>query len=183
MFPEIPYPYSTILEIAITVIVAFILERLVTRYLKRFSDRRELPPEVGNGLVLIVRFLIVVGAVITLFRVGGLSTEWFTAISALGGAAIGFASTNSLDANKIKETVRWAEEIAQYQRENDDFVSFPKTGLNDYRDIETPFEKAARFSNIDRANAVAQIVNLKISFPDQMNWLSTCSLTPPSPVK
>ena len=71
MIPEIPYPYSTILEIAITIIVAAISERVVTRYLKRFSKRRELPPEVGNGLVLIVRFLIIVGAVITLFRVGG----------------------------------------------------------------------------------------------------------------
>jgi len=96
MFPEIPYPYSTILEIAITIIVAAISERVVTRYLKRFSERRELPPEVGNGLVLIARFLIIVGAVITLFRVGGLSTEWFTAISALAGAAIGFSSTKTL---------------------------------------------------------------------------------------
>ncbi len=76
------------------------------------------------------------------------------------GKKIGFASTNSLDFSKIKETVRWAEEIAQFQRENDDFISFPKARMNDYSDVETYVGKTTQFSNIDRADAVAQIVEI-----------------------
>lgn len=76
------------------------------------------------------------------------------------GKKIGFASTNSLDPKKIKETIRWAEEIAKFQRENSDFVSLPEVKRKVYRDIETFVEKTARFSNIERANAVAEIVDI-----------------------
>jgi len=76
------------------------------------------------------------------------------------GKKIGFASTNSLDFSKIKETVRWAEKIAQFQRENENFVAFPKVGANDYDDVSTYVRSTAQFSNIDRADAVAQIVEI-----------------------
>lgn len=95
MFLEIPY-LIPIAEVVVALIVAVILERLVTRYLRRFSKQKELPPDVGNGLVLLFRFLIILGAVIAILRVGGLPTEWFVAFSALGGTAIGFASTRTV---------------------------------------------------------------------------------------
>ncbi len=85
-----------IVEVVVALIVAVILERLVTRYLKRFSKRKDLPPHVGNGLVLLFRLLIILGAVVAILRVGGLPTEWFVAFSALGGTAIGFASTRTV---------------------------------------------------------------------------------------
>lgn len=94
-FTEIPY-LVVIIGVAVIVIVAVILERFVTRYLRHFTKRRKLPPHVGNGMVLVSRLLILLGAVMALFRVAGLPAEWFVAFSALGGTAIGFASTRTL---------------------------------------------------------------------------------------
>lgn len=87
---------STILFIAVIVAVALILERIVTRYLRRFAKRAHLAPNVANGLILTFRLLILIGAVASLIRIGGLPSEWFVAFSALGGAAVGFASTRTI---------------------------------------------------------------------------------------
>jgi len=81
-------------------------------------------------------------------------------VRAIFGKKIGSASTNSLDPKKIKETVKWAEQIAQFQKENPDFRSLPRVKSKDYHKIKTYVEKTARFSNIERANAVAKIVNV-----------------------
>ena len=94
-FTEIPY-LMVIIGVAVIVIVAVVLERFVTRYLRRFTKRRKLPPHVGNGMVLVSRLIILLGSVMALFRVAGLPAEWFVAFSALGGTAIGFASTRTL---------------------------------------------------------------------------------------
>ncbi|MEM2995711.1 MAG: mechanosensitive ion channel [Candidatus Bathyarchaeia archaeon] len=87
---------STIILIIIVGAVALILERVITRYLRRFAKRTHLAPHVANSLVLTSRILILVGAVIALFRVGGLPSEWIIAFSALGGTAVGFASTKTI---------------------------------------------------------------------------------------
>jgi len=84
------------IEAAVLVAVAIILERLITRYLKRVSERKEWPPHVANGLVLIFRLLILLGGVATIMRIGGVPPDWLVAYSALGGAAIGFASQRTL---------------------------------------------------------------------------------------
>jgi len=84
------------IEAAVLVAVAIILERLITRYLKRVSKQKEWPPHVTNGLVLIFRLLILLGAVATIMRIGGIPPDWLVAYSALGGAAIGFASQRTL---------------------------------------------------------------------------------------
>ncbi len=89
-------PLKQIIYVIIIVAAALILERLTTRYLRKFAVKRELPPDVGNGLVLTFRFLILIGAVAMFLRVGGLSPDIITAFSALGGAAIGFASTRTI---------------------------------------------------------------------------------------
>lgn len=86
----------TIIELLIIAVAAVILERLITRYLKRFTKRRSLPPNFANGLVLIFRILILLGVVIAVFTVGGLPTELIVTFSALGGAAVGFASTRTI---------------------------------------------------------------------------------------
>jgi len=84
------------IEAAVLVVVAIILERLIVRYLKGVSKRKEWPPHVTNGLVLIFRLLILLGAVATIMRIGGVPPDWLVAYSALGGAAIGFASQRTL---------------------------------------------------------------------------------------
>lgn len=81
-------------------------------------------------------------------------------VRAIFDKKIGSASTNSLDPKKIRETVQWAEEIAQFQKKNPDFRSLPRVKSKDYHKTKTYVERTAQFSNIERANAVAQIVNV-----------------------
>jgi len=80
----------------IIVAVAIILERFITRYLKRVSKQKEWPPQVTSGMVLIFRLLILFGAVAMAMRIGGVPPDWLVAYSALGGAAIGFASQRTV---------------------------------------------------------------------------------------
>ena len=84
------------IEAALLVVVAVVAERLITRYLKRVSKRKEWPPHVTNGLLLIFRLLILLGSIATVMRMGGVPPDWLVAYSALGGAAIGFASQRTL---------------------------------------------------------------------------------------
>ncbi len=88
--------FSTIFWIATISVVALILERLITRYLSRVAKRARLEPHVTNNLVLTFRILILVGAVIAFSEAGGLQAEWVLTISAVGGAALGFASTKTI---------------------------------------------------------------------------------------
>lgn len=87
---------QTILLAVVTVTVAFILERLITRYLARFSKRAHLAPSVRNSLILTFRILILIGAIASIIRAGGLPTEWLVAFSTIGGAAVGLASSKSI---------------------------------------------------------------------------------------
>lgn len=76
------------------------------------------------------------------------------------GKKIGCASTNALEPKKIRETVKWAEEIARHQPEHRDFVSFPEVKRKSYRSVTTFVKNTDRFSNTDRAYAVAEIVDI-----------------------
>lgn len=76
------------------------------------------------------------------------------------GKKLGIASTNSLELPKIKETLEWAESIAQLQKENNDFVSLPKVMQNDYRPSKTHVRLTEEFSERDRARAVEDIVEV-----------------------
>jgi small-conductance mechanosensitive channel len=87
---------STIIGILIIAAVAVALERLFTRYLSRFAKRAKLEPSAANNLLLTFRILILIGAVFALSRVGGLQAEWLLSISAIGGAALGFASQKTI---------------------------------------------------------------------------------------
>jgi small-conductance mechanosensitive channel len=87
---------STIIGLIIIAAVAIALERLFTRYLSRFAKRAKLEPNAANNLLLTFRILILIGAVLVIGRIGGLQPEWIVSISAIGGAALGFASTKTL---------------------------------------------------------------------------------------
>jgi len=87
---------STIVGLIIIAVVAIALERFFTRYLSRFAKRAKLEPSAANNLVLTFRIFILIGAVLVIGRVGGLQPEWIVSISAIGGAAVGFASTKTL---------------------------------------------------------------------------------------
>lgn len=87
---------GALLGLLVTVVVAIVLERAITRRLRGFSRRRKLEPGVANSLILTFRLIVLIGVVVVLVRIGGLPTEWFVAFSALGGAAVGFASTKTI---------------------------------------------------------------------------------------
>jgi PmbA protein len=89
------------------------------------------------------------------------------------GKKIGTASTNSLELQKIKETVAWAEKIAQFQKENDDFVSLPKARKSDYHNIKTYNTNTSEFSATDRAVAVREIV--KVAEKNSLNSFGSVS--------
>ncbi|NWG10643.1 mechanosensitive ion channel [Candidatus Bathyarchaeota archaeon] len=85
-----------IVSLILITVIAVVLERFVTRHLRRFGKRAHLAPNVSNSLVLTFRILILISAALVVVRVGGLTTEWFVAFSALGGAAVGFASQQTI---------------------------------------------------------------------------------------
>ena len=85
-----------IVTVVVIAVVALVMERLFTRYLSRFAKRAKLEPSAANNLVLTFRILILIGAVLAISRVGGLQPEWIISFSAIGGAALGFASTKTL---------------------------------------------------------------------------------------
>lgn len=94
-----PFPgvtWGMILSVTIIIVVAIILERLMTRYLRRLAKRARLALQVTNGLALTFRLLILIGAIAALVSIRGLPTDWLLAFSAFGGAAIGLASTQTI---------------------------------------------------------------------------------------
>ena len=89
-------PIATALEILVIAVVAVALERIVTRYLSRFAKQTKLEPNTSNNLALTFRIIVLIGAVVALSRVSGFNSDWILSISAIGGAAVGFASTKTI---------------------------------------------------------------------------------------
>jgi small-conductance mechanosensitive channel len=89
-------PLTTIIDIIVIAIIAVTLERLLSRYLSHFAKRIKLEPSTGNNLVLTFRILILIFAVLAISSLGGVQAEWLLSVSAIGGAAVGFASQKTL---------------------------------------------------------------------------------------
>lgn len=97
--PETIFPgvsFGLILEILLIAIIAVTVERLLSRYLSHFAKRVKLEPSTGNNLVLTFRILILIFAVLSISSLGGVQAEWLLSVSAIGGAALGFASQKTL---------------------------------------------------------------------------------------
>lgn len=95
LFAENPY-LTMILWVIVIAAAALIIERVFTRWLRQVTKSKEILPEIGNGLVLTERIIILVGVTVALLHVGGLPSETIISFSAIGGAAIGFASTRTI---------------------------------------------------------------------------------------
>lgn len=85
-----------VFELVLIAVVAVTLERVITRYLSRFSKQAKLEPNTANNLTLTFRILILIGATFAISRVGGFPSEWLISISAISGAALGFASQKTI---------------------------------------------------------------------------------------
>src|SRR4030066_635682 len=88
---------SQILGLLVIAAVAIVLERLITTYLSRFAKRAKLERNAANNLVLTFRILILIAAVLAISRIGGaMVPALILSISAIAGAALGFASQKTL---------------------------------------------------------------------------------------
>ncbi len=86
----------TILSVLVIAVVAIIIERLFTTYLSRLAKRAKMERNAANNLVLTFRILILIVAVVAISGIGILPPEWILSISAIAGAALGFASQKTL---------------------------------------------------------------------------------------
>jgi len=75
---------------------ALLAEWLVTRWLKEAMRRNEIPRNAGNGMILTGRLIVLVGVAFAVMRLGGLPSEVVVGVSAVIGAAVGFASTRTV---------------------------------------------------------------------------------------
>jgi small-conductance mechanosensitive channel len=88
--------FVTIIEIVVIGLIAIALERIVTRYIGHFTKRANFEPNVANNLALLFRILVLIGAVVSISRVSGLNSDWLLSVSAIGAAAVGFASQKTI---------------------------------------------------------------------------------------
>ncbi len=89
-------PLTTIFWIIIIALIAVSVERFLTRYLTRFAKRTKLEPNVANNVALVFRIMILLATVVAITRVSGVTSDWLVSISAIGGAAVGFASQKTI---------------------------------------------------------------------------------------
>jgi small-conductance mechanosensitive channel len=80
----------------IIVALTIVVDTLIRRVLSRYGKKLDMEPHAINILKLIARILVFAGGVVALLVVFEFPTEWFVSISALTGAAIGFASTQTV---------------------------------------------------------------------------------------
>lgn len=78
------------------VIIMFVADKIVCRAISRYSQKLKFEKHAENIFKLTARIIIVASGLIALLSIFGIPTEWFISISALTGAAIGFASTQTV---------------------------------------------------------------------------------------
>lgn len=81
---------------AIVVVAMFVADRIARRAIARYAKRLRLEEHVENIFKLSARIAIFAVGVVVLLSFFGLPTDWFVGVSALTGAAIGFASTQTV---------------------------------------------------------------------------------------
>ncbi|MGQ4833777.1 MAG: mechanosensitive ion channel family protein [Candidatus Asgardarchaeia archaeon] len=93
---QAPFLIILAVQVLIIIVIAYVINKFLVRYIKRASKRLDFPPEVTNGLIMIVRIVILLAVLTAISSVGGLPSEFFISISAIAGAAIGFAATRTV---------------------------------------------------------------------------------------
>ncbi len=89
-------PFTTVITIAVIAVVALTIERIITRYISRVANRLKWELNTTNNIVLTFRVFILLGTVGAMGNIAGLPPEWILSVSAIGGAALGFASQKTL---------------------------------------------------------------------------------------
>jgi small-conductance mechanosensitive channel len=80
----------------VIIVVALIVERVVKNAISRYVSRSGISAHIENVLDLVVRLVVALVAIVSVLQVYGLGLDWLIGLSAVAGAAIGFASTQTL---------------------------------------------------------------------------------------
>lgn len=91
-----PYYIIILIELVVIFVVVFFADRIVVRYIRRIGKEYDLSPDVVNSLKVITRFFIILFGLWAIATVGGIPSDWIISVSAIAGAAIGFASTRTI---------------------------------------------------------------------------------------
>jgi len=97
-FPELFSVQTTLLIVvaAFIILLTVVADVLARRIISRYSKRVKLDRHAENLLRLIARLIVFAVGVVALLQHLGIGVEWFLGLSALTGAAIGFASTQTV---------------------------------------------------------------------------------------
>ena len=87
--------YLAIISLIVFVVI-LVIRRVVNKSITGFCARAKLEKHVGNVLRMLSNILIYAVGISIILQAWGLPTEWFLSVSALTGAAVGFASTQTL---------------------------------------------------------------------------------------
>ena len=82
--------------VLVIVVVTLVVDRLIRRAISRYAKNLNLEPHAANIFKLIERIIVFAAGLVAILSIFGASTDWFIGISALTGAAIGFASTQTV---------------------------------------------------------------------------------------
>lgn len=80
----------------VILLVIVVVDRIVRRAITRYSGNVPLDKHLENGFKLVSRIVVYAIGAIALLQVFGVKADWLISVSALGGAAIGFASTQTV---------------------------------------------------------------------------------------
>ena len=85
-----------VLKVVIVLVGAIVADRVVRRAIKRYSKRIGLVKHIENIFKLIARIIIFAAAITIILPIFNIDTSVILSISALSGAAIGFAATQTV---------------------------------------------------------------------------------------
>ena len=86
--------YLTIFSL-IVIVAVFLAKKLVSRSINSFCEKAKLEKNIRNLLRMVSDIVLYAVGITIILQAWGLPTEWFISISALSGAAVGFASTQT----------------------------------------------------------------------------------------
>jgi small-conductance mechanosensitive channel len=81
---------------SLALIAVFVSVRVVRKAILAFCERSHLEKHVENLLILFSRIVLYSIGITFILGAWGFPTEWFISVSALSGAAVGFASTQTI---------------------------------------------------------------------------------------
>jgi small-conductance mechanosensitive channel len=90
------YNLLQVLKVLAIIIAVIIIDRVFRSSITKYSQKLSLDTNLVNALKLISRIIIFVAGAVAFLQLFGMQADWLISVSALGGAAIGFASTQTV---------------------------------------------------------------------------------------